>query len=142
MTAIDIYISPDDSNADDKSNKLSLSNEDQAPLKNTKHDEISCENIRPSLEKEINSENLFEVNKKPESEKSSKKDFPRQSKNISIKCWNKLCLAKGIKKTKSKVNGRYFWLCQTCCKLYNDSQCCEFCEQIYAQEEVDGLEWI
>ena len=135
-----INFSEDNSNlSEDKSNKLPDRTAEDSNQKENKPEETFPLGRKASMEEENLSEKHSDYDKKSEPTKNDNKDPLRSNKNISAKCWNKLCLAKGIKKIKSKVTGRYVWLCTSCSNSYCLEQYCEFCEQIYAQEEVDGL---
>ena len=51
----------------------------------------------------------------------------------------------GFWQRKKYANNKLFWLCDICSLAYNKKQFCDFCKQVYFEENdqlVDGKEWI
>ncbi len=51
----------------------------------------------------------------------------------------------GFWQRKKYANNKLFWLCDACSSAYNKKQFCDFCKQVYVEENdqlVDGKEWI
>lgn len=75
-------------------------------------------------------------------DKRIKNQNVQSKREKEVKCWNKQCLAKGVEKNESKVLNRPIWLCSSCSKKFRLKQYCEYCEQIYSQEELDTEKWM